>query len=185
MSPAECNYGIGDKELLAIVTAFDEWHQYLEGLPNPVLVYTDHSNLQTFMTKMRLSRRQVRWAQKLSEYNFKIVFREGSKNQKADALTRRSGDLPKEGDGRTRPPEAVLRPENFAFLAVVQPLQDHIIRALAEDPLAQEIKDALRTDQRRHPKVPLGECKVHDNGLLTINNLIYIPNDERLQCKII
>lgn len=185
MTPAECNYGIGDKELLAIVTAFTEWHQYLEGLPNPVDIYTDHSNLQTFMTKMRLSRRQVRWAQKLSEYNFRIIFREGRKNQKADALTRRSGDLPGEEDGRARPSEAILKPENFALLAVVQPLQDDIIKALSNDQLAKEIIKALETDRRHHPRVPLGECKVHKNGLLTVNGLIYIPNDEQLQCKII
>ena len=29
MSPAECNYGIDDKELLAIVVALEKWHIYL------------------------------------------------------------------------------------------------------------------------------------------------------------
>jgi hypothetical protein len=43
----------------------------------------------------------------------KIVYRPGPKNAKADALTRRSGDLPKEGDGRSRPVDAILKPENF------------------------------------------------------------------------
>ena len=28
MSPAECNYGIGDKELLAIITCLEKWHMY-------------------------------------------------------------------------------------------------------------------------------------------------------------
>jgi len=33
MSPAECNYGIDDKELLAIIKALDKWHMYLHQLP--------------------------------------------------------------------------------------------------------------------------------------------------------
>jgi hypothetical protein len=112
-TPAECNYGIGDKELLAIVVAFEEWRAHLIGTKDPILVLTDHNNLQGFLTKKLLNRRQARWALELSEYNFKIVYRPGPKNAKADALTRRSGDLPKEGDGRSRPVDAVLKPENF------------------------------------------------------------------------
>ena len=62
MSPAECNYGIGDKELLAIVVALEKWHIYLHQLPHTFTIMTDHHNLQTFSTKALLSRRQARWA---------------------------------------------------------------------------------------------------------------------------
>ena len=62
MSPAECNYGIDDKELLAIVTCLEKWHIYLHALPRPFTVYPDHHNLQNFTTKDLLNRRQARWA---------------------------------------------------------------------------------------------------------------------------
>ena len=62
MSPTECNYGIGDKELLAIVAPLDKWHIYLHALPKPFTIYTDHHNLQTFSTKALLNQRQARWA---------------------------------------------------------------------------------------------------------------------------
>ena len=184
MTPAECNYGIGDKELLAIVYAFEEWHQYLEGASDPVTVYTDHANLQTFMTKMKLSRRQVRWAQKLAEYNFVIVYRPGPKNVKADALTRRSGDLPKEGDGRGPPVDSILRPENFLLSVVAQPLESTIKEALGKDKVAQNIIEAIKAKHQRHPKISLADCEYKD-GLLLVDNLIYIPDDEALQAKII
>jgi len=103
MSPAECNYGTGDKELLAIIKALDKWHMYLHQLPQPFTIITDHHNLQNFTTKALLSRRQARWAQELAQYEFKIVFRPGAQNGTADALTRRSGDLPGEGDERGCP----------------------------------------------------------------------------------
>ena len=36
MIPAECNYEIYDKELLAIVKAFEEWRPELEGAAFPI-----------------------------------------------------------------------------------------------------------------------------------------------------
>ena len=77
---------------------------------------TDHYNLQTFSTKALLSRRQARWAQELAQYDFKIVFKPGTQNGKADALTRRSGDLPEEGDGRARPTQPLIPAEKFSNL---------------------------------------------------------------------
>src|SRR5919202_2746496 len=113
MSPAECNYGIGDKELLAIINALEKWHIYLHALPRPFLVLTDHHNLQTFRTKQLLIRRQACWAGFLTQYDFVIQLRPGKANGKADALTRRSRDLPREGDSRGRPVEALLPAKKF------------------------------------------------------------------------
>ena len=88
MIPAECNYEVHDKKLLAIVFAFKHWRHYLEGTRHQVLVLTNHRNLSRFMTTTKLSPRQVRWAQELSRYNFVIDYRPGSKNP-ADGLSRR------------------------------------------------------------------------------------------------
>jgi len=62
LSLAEQNYDIHDKELLAIVVAFMESRHYLEGREKPVTVYTDHQNLQYFLTKKVWRHRQIRWA---------------------------------------------------------------------------------------------------------------------------
>ena len=42
LSPAECNYEIYDKELLAIVRAFEEWRPELAGTADPVKVLSDY-----------------------------------------------------------------------------------------------------------------------------------------------
>jgi len=88
LSPAERNSDIHDKELLAIVVAFMEWRHYLEGTEKPVTVYTDHPNLQYFLTTKVWTDRQIRWAQKLCGFNFKIVYCPGTKGGKPDALSR-------------------------------------------------------------------------------------------------
>ena len=45
-NPAECNYEIYDKELMAVVRAFEEWRAELESAVNPIKVLTDHKNLE-------------------------------------------------------------------------------------------------------------------------------------------
>ena len=111
MTSAECNYGIGDKELLAIIACLEKLHMYLHGIE--FTIFTEHYNLQNFATKALLNRRQARWAGLLAQYQFHILFLPGKANGKADAMTRRSGDLPCEGDGRGRPIQSILDPAQF------------------------------------------------------------------------
>jgi hypothetical protein len=101
LTPAECNYEIYDKELLAIINALEQWRPELEGTELPIQVLTDHKALEYFMTSKKLTRRQARWALTLSKYNFQITYRPGKQNGKADALTRKPGDRP-EGDDDER-----------------------------------------------------------------------------------
>lgn len=92
MSPAESNYEIYDKELLAIVQAFEEWRPELEGSSKAVEVISDHKALEYFMKSRLLNRRQARWSEFLSRFNFKICYRPGKHNGPADALSRPLGD---------------------------------------------------------------------------------------------
>ena len=56
----QLNYPIHDKELLAIIEAFQEWRPYLSGTTYEVQVYTDHKNLRYFTTTKVLNGRQTR-----------------------------------------------------------------------------------------------------------------------------
>ena len=55
-SSAQCNYDIYDHELLAVILALEEWHQYLQGTAHPVTVITDHKNLSYVKDPQKLSR---------------------------------------------------------------------------------------------------------------------------------
>ena len=70
LTPAECNYEIHDKELLAIMRALTQWEGELRSVARPFTILTDHKNLKPFMTIKRLNERQVRWAGELSRFNF-------------------------------------------------------------------------------------------------------------------
>jgi hypothetical protein len=97
-SPAECNYVIHDKELMAIIRAFKEWRPKLERALPPIKVLSDYKNLEYFMMMKLLKHRQTRWAKLLSWFDFKIVYCPGKASGKPDSLTHRSGDLPQGGD---------------------------------------------------------------------------------------
>lgn len=113
-SPAECNYEIYDKELLAIVRCFEEWRPNLIGAAQPIKVLTDHRNLEYFATKRKLNQRQVRWSGFMAEFPWYAEYRPEKLGRKPDALTRRSGDLPKEGDERLLQKfQTLLKPENY------------------------------------------------------------------------
>ena len=86
--PAETQYKTYDSELLAIVEAFKTWRYYLEGCKHEVLVLTDYNNSCRFMDTKSLSSRLVRWAQKLSQYQFQIDYRQDKAKAATDALSR-------------------------------------------------------------------------------------------------
>jgi len=76
-TPPERNYEIYDKEMLAIVECMDVWRHFFEGADHKLKVLTDHKNLVWFIKTKSYNRRQARWAEKLSRFDFVIHFRPG------------------------------------------------------------------------------------------------------------
>lgn len=53
LSPAERNYDVVNKELLAVVLALEEWRDWLEGSEQSFVVWTDHKNLSYLRSAKR------------------------------------------------------------------------------------------------------------------------------------
>jgi len=108
----ERNYEIHDKEMLAIICVLEEWRHFLERATHPVEIWTDHKNLEYFMTAKKLNRHQARWSLHLARFNFLLHHCPGRTMGKPDALSRRADH----GNGASDNENIVLlRPE---FLAV-------------------------------------------------------------------
>jgi hypothetical protein len=113
-SAQECNYEIYNKELLAIIKSLEEWRPELQGSQEEFEIITDHKNLEYFTTTKALNQRQVRWSEFLSQFNFKIVYRPGSKATQPDTLSRKWEDQPRgynTEDDRIKNREKTLLPE--------------------------------------------------------------------------
>jgi RNase H-like domain found in reverse transcriptase len=92
MNPHEQNYHAQEQEILAIVESLRHWRSYLHG--QKFLVQTDHASLQYLTTQDHLTSRQVRWLERLIDFDFKIVYISGKINLVADALSRSPKDIP-------------------------------------------------------------------------------------------
>jgi hypothetical protein len=93
LTGAELNWEIHDKELFAIVTAFAKWKAELASVQNQIEVLLDHQSLEYFMTTKVLNSRQVRWAEDLAWFNYRITYTPGKDNARADILSRREQDM--------------------------------------------------------------------------------------------
>ncbi|KAI2647109.1 Transposon Tf2-9 polyprotein [Labeo rohita] len=127
LTPAEQNYDIGNRELLAIKLALEECRHWLEGATYPFTIITDHKNLQYLSEARRLNPRQARWALFLTRFNFTITYRPGSKNIPADALSRQfSPDASSD-------PEPIL-PSELIVSPIVWELDQAIQQATLQEP---------------------------------------------------
>jgi hypothetical protein len=149
------------------------------------------------MSTKLLNRWQTRWAEYLSCFNFRIVYRPGKAGGKPDALTRRSGDLPQGGDAHLiEQQRAVLKPQNLLpdtprtadlHLLTEAPTPDEqcsllhsIKKATHSDPFAQRIISVLHDGKLHSKEISLSECDVRD-GQLYYQQRLYIPNDDNLR----
>ncbi|GJX03661.1 reverse transcriptase domain-containing protein [Tanacetum coccineum] len=86
MSEAETNYTTTEKEMLAVVYAFEKFRSYL--IMNKSIVYTDHSALKYLFNKKDAKARLLRWVLLLQEFDFKVIDTKGAENYAADHLSR-------------------------------------------------------------------------------------------------
>jgi hypothetical protein len=87
LNTIEHNYDIHDKEMLAVMRALEEWQHFLEGAKEKVEIWTDHKNLEYFMTVKKLNRRQAQWSLYLSRFDFVMHHHLGTSMGKCNALS--------------------------------------------------------------------------------------------------
>ncbi|KAH9781063.1 RNA-directed DNA polymerase [Citrus sinensis] len=82
----QINYTTTEKELLAVVFAFDKFRAYWVG--TKVIVYTDHAAIKHLISKKDAKPRLIRWILLLQEFDLEIKDRNETENQVADHLSR-------------------------------------------------------------------------------------------------
>nr|GEV46934.1 retrovirus-related Pol polyprotein from transposon 17.6 [Tanacetum cinerariifolium] len=86
MTEAESNYTTTEKEMLAVVYAFEKFRSYL--ILNKSIVYTDHSALKYLFAKKDSKARLLHWVLLLQKFTFKVIDTKGAENLAADHLSR-------------------------------------------------------------------------------------------------
>ncbi|KAJ8105804.1 hypothetical protein ONZ43_g7278 [Nemania bipapillata] len=209
MHNAELNYGIPDKELLAVVRALKCWRPELVGLQRekPFLVVTDHQALEYFSTKQRLNLRQAGWAELLAQYHFLITFRPGSENVVADALSRKQEDVRTQKDKMESQRyltmfKLVNEPGRIPGMDMVQLYEldttvniNSVMSAMGEEEphMPLMLLDEVLRQNREAPELEIYRSKAQagsedwqiNEGLTTYKGRLVVPKSEHLHTRIL
>ncbi|GJU30191.1 reverse transcriptase domain-containing protein [Tanacetum coccineum] len=86
MNEAQTHYTTTEKELLAVVYAFEKFRSYL--VMSKSIVYTDHSAIKYLFAKKDAKARLMRWILLLQEFDIDVRDKKGAENLAADHLSR-------------------------------------------------------------------------------------------------
>lgn len=176
LQEAERNYEIYDKELLAIVTALEEWRHYLLGASEPFEIWSDHQNLQYFRKPQKLNRRQARWYSELQSYDFHLIHKPGNQMTKPDILSRRA-DF--ERGKKDNSDIVMLKPEWFIETLAV---------AYKDEKILERIRESVDKDEGIVTKRFENNDKswtLNEDGYIMVNDRLYVPNSDTLRDDII
>lgn len=159
MNPAEKNYPIREKELLAVLHALGKWRLYLGDSPG-FLIRTDHYSLKYLDSQKTLTPRQARWQEMLCNFTYEIDHIPGKSNVVPDGLSRR--------------PDYMV---NAMTSSTVQSsdLLDKI-RAATPGSQLQHLLDKA-ADKSRAEQMLVRNLK-QDNGIIYRDQRIYVPTEE-------
>ena len=133
-----------------------------------------------------LTRRQARWAQFLIRFEFKILYRPGSQQGKANSLSRRTYLAPLLGEATFDDQKQILLgpPRLQAVEVSHMPVDSSILNSIRQDlqidVFAQEVLDHIDPNhvscsKGQHPHVDYNKF-TWQNDLLFYKGLLYAPN---------
>ena len=168
-SPAERNYDIYDRELLAVIHTLKHWRHYLQGTAHPVTLLTDHKNLTYFRQPQKLSRRQARWMMFLQDFDLHFIHLPGSAMGPADALSHLL-----DPDTSSDNVDITLLSDDLFIHAIDVALIDKISSSSSTDPLVISALQNLSVGSPLFPRSSLSDW-CFSNSLLYFKNCLYIP----------
>jgi len=131
--------------MLAIIRALDEWQHFLEGAPRKFEIWTDHKNLEYFMSAKKLNCQQARWSLTLARFDFVMHHRLGKTMGKSDTLSRRADH----GSGSDDNWDITLLTQNFFAVRATEGLEvtgkeRDLLRLIRRETKSEELEDTVK-----------------------------------------
>ena len=182
MQPAERNYEIYNKKLLAIVEALAKWRQYLLNAAETFEIWTDHKNLKYFQELHKLNRRQVRWYLKLQDYNFILRHIPGKTNTKADILSRKDQVNMKEDNEDVQ----LLKEKMWSRRTTAEITMIGRKMIVGECDILKEIQKNNTREKEVIQKLKKQDGLTwEEDRVVYIEERIYVPNNKKIREKIL
>ena len=150
-----------DKEMSAVLFVVKKWHYFL--IRRHFTIRTDHKPLKYLLEQKITTPNQHIWLAQLMSYDFKIVYKKGSDNRAADALSR-------------VPSHEIM---SLALSSVSTDLNQQILDAYEHDRGIQKIIQELQQDDTSHSSF------TYEKGQLRKKGKVVVGKDDRLQTQIL
>lgn len=154
------------RELYAVTQAVMKWRHYLLG--RKFIIQTDHRSLRELVRQVVQTPEQQFYLAKLMGFNYEIVYRAGSSNHVADALSRQ--------DDPSDIPETECH--FFAITTAQSTVMDNLKLANESHPQCLHLHDQFRRGSLS------GEYSVRE-GYLFYGDKYFVPDDNDLQTEIL
>lgn len=154
------------RELYAITQAVMKWQHYLLG--RKFLIQTDHRSLWELVLQVIQTPEQQFYLAKLMGFQYEIVYRSGSSNQVADALSRQG----EPGD------EAIAECQFFAITTAQATILEHLQEVHESHPRCVELRNQIT--QGTAPT----EYSVR-NRFIFFGDKYFVPDDQELQTELL
>jgi len=160
----------------------EAWKHFLEGSRSRFKVWTDHKNLEYFMSNQKLNHRQARWALYLSRFDFVLKHISGSKIEKADGLSRRpdwEAGIERDNEEQMLVKKEWLEVKRIRIAEVIiegVDLLDKVRKCEARDDKVVKVVEEMKWAEVRM----LRDEEWHqEDGLMLKEEKVYIPKDEK------
>ena len=185
LNPAELNYNVYDKEMLAIVFSFTKCRHFLQGATHKTIVYSDHQNLTYYQSAVVLNRQQARWSEELKQFDFDLYYRKGTANAKADIVSRCPAFTSREGGTMSATNQPMLRKEQWLEVGAVQIDDDEEFGEIQT--AALEVELLLPEAKARIKEKAMSDNKYRDLAKQVVDagniSQSFTKTDELLCCK--
>ena len=182
MQPAEQNYEIYDKELLAIVKALTKWRQYLLDARKPFEVWMDHENSKYFREPHKLNGQQAQWYLKLQDYDFTLKHIPGKTNTKADILSRKDQVNIKEDNKDVQ----LLKEKLWQQRTIVEITMIKRKVTVEEGNILKEIKRNMTREKEVIQALKKeNSLTLKEDGVVYMEGRIYVPNNKKIKEEIL
>ena len=188
LNEIEQNYEIHDKEMLAVIHCLEAWRHFLKRSQSKFEVWTDHKNLEYFMSNQKLNHRQVRWALYLSRFDFVLKYISGSKMGKVDGLSRRPDwevGIEKDNEEQVLVKKEWLEVKRIKIAEVIieeVDLLDKVRKCEAKD---DEVVKAVEEMKKAGVRILRDEEWHQKDGLMLKEEKVYVPKDKKLRAEVI
>ncbi len=190
MFSAECNYEIYDKELLIIIWAFEHWWLELKLTDISIKMFIDHKALISLMKDKELSKHQMRWVQKLVDFNFKIMYWSDKQNIKIDALTHQADVVLRDSEDECIHYQWItILTSNWMKIADLKKnINESIYKQILEINEINEnctlLCEAIARDETQYEDIKLKNCWIQ-NEILYKDSQLWVLFNELLQMNLI